>query len=658
MAIVDSIIAAFILYLVSAIINKQIPEEKQIPRTEHKKCTAVCSLILLGVSIGIRSILETIWYFSSFFFIFTTDFFMFGLMITLFFFIYRKLILKFGSISNEQLYNSPFLRIIKYFMIIIWIIAAIFITIPLLRIQIYDYDIFELGFYWAAFAVGFNLGFTVLVNRVRSIEKRIPKQPLKYAMFTGGLISYGIWSIQLLIFELYLKRVFKIQLYEQDIRVLLCVIAFIYAIIFFISLKKIFLPRAKDRSEAKILKTLIQLEQQASSDLHPVSIGKGKIILDVKDLTTYFYTEEGVVHALENVSFKIHEGEVLGLVGETGCGKSVSALSILRVIRPPGKIEKGRVFFEGEDLLQKTEKEILQYRGKDITMIFQDPLNSLNPVFKIGKQISEVFLLHMQDELFAESIKRNNRRKEKGFTKEKETNPNEVNTQQKTKPKRNLKKESFSIYSVAREWSIKLLRDLNIPHPEVIIDRYPHELSGGMRQRVQIAMGLACRPKLLIADEPTTALDVTIQNQILKLMKELHQKYKTTILFISHDLGIISKMSDHVAVMYSGSIVEYGKIQIIFSNPYHPYTKGLIKSIPIVGKKQDKLSVIPGIVPNLIYPPSGCRFHPRCQYCFEPCDSIVPKEIQIDQDHLVACHLYDSKYKELAEISKRRIEES
>ncbi|MBN1803473.1 MAG: ABC transporter ATP-binding protein [Candidatus Lokiarchaeota archaeon] len=347
-----------------------------------------------------------------------------------------------------------------------------------------------------------------------------------------------------------------------------------------------------------------------------------QVILDVQDLTTYFYTEEGVVRALEGVSFDIREGEVLGLVGETGCGKSVSALSVLRLIRPPGVIEKGSVVFNGEDLLKKTEREMLQYRGKDITMIFQDPLNSLNPVFKIGNQISEVFLLHMQDELLVEASKHDDK----------------------------------SIYSIAREWSIKLLKDLNIPHPEVIIERYPHELSGGMRQRVQIAMGLACRPILLIADEPTTALDVTIQNQILKLMKELHQKYKTTILFISHDLGIISKMCDHVAVMYSGSVVEYGKIQEIFSHSYHPYTKGLINSIPVVGKKQDKLTVIPGTVPNLIYPPSGCRFHPRCQYCFEPCDSIDPKRIHIDQQHVVACHLYDPQYKEQAEISKKKAE--
>jgi peptide/nickel transport system ATP-binding protein len=215
-----------------------------------------------------------------------------------------------------------------------------------------------------------------------------------------------------------------------------------------------------------------------------------------------------------------------------------------------------------------------------------------------------------------------------------------------------------SIYSIAREWSVDLLRNLNIPFPEVIFDRYPHELSGGMRQRVQIAMALACGPKLLIADEPTTALDVTIQNQILKLMKELKQKFDTSILFITHDLRIISKMCDRVAVMYSGYIVEYGELEQLFTNPYHPYTKGLLGSIPVVGKKRDLLEVIPGMVPNLVYPPSGCRFHPRCKYCFEPCDSIVPESIEVEPNYFVACHLYDPKYEPQAKISIEKVEKS
>jgi len=404
----------------------------------------------------------------------------------------------------------------------------------------------------------------------------------------------------------------------QDIRIPLIVATGIYLISFFVFSRIKFSLDTSEQIKEKVriaLKPTEGVELQAST-----SIGNN-VILDVKDLTTYFYTEEGVVKAVEGVSFQIRQGEVVGLVGETGCGKSVTALSILRLVRPPGEIKGGKVIFEGEDLHQKPMDEFLRYRGKKITMIFQDPLNSLNPVFKIGDQISEVYRLHMEDELLLESVKQNT-----------------------------------SIYDIARKWSQEMLKDLNIPTPRVIFDRYPHELSGGMRQRVQIAMGLACNPKLLIADEPTTALDVTIQNQILKLMKDLKKKFNTSILFITHDLGIISKMCDRVAVMYSGFIVEYGDIEKLFITPYHPYTRGLIASVPVVGKKRELLDVIPGTVPNLIYPPSGCRFHPRCQYCFEPCDSKIPESIEIDPDYYVACHLYDPQYKDLAEISIRKVE--
>ncbi|MBY8991485.1 MAG: ABC transporter ATP-binding protein [Candidatus Lokiarchaeota archaeon] len=410
------------------------------------------------------------------------------------------------------------------------------------------------------------------------------------------------------------------MLFEQDIRILFGVISAIYGSIVYVALKKIFLPAAEEKSQLKVQKATEIVKEESVQDF---TLGGNHAILDVKDLTTYFYTEEGTVRAVEGVSFKVYEGEVLGLVGETGCGKSVTALSILRVIRPPGKIEKGNVIFRGENLLIKPESEMLKYRGKDITMIFQDPLNSLNPVFRIGKQISEVFLLHMENEMLAEASKFPDK----------------------------------TIYGVAREWSIDLLRELNIPFPQVIIDRYPHELSGGMRQRVQIAIALACRPKLLIADEPTTALDVTIQNQILKLMKELGKKYNTTILFITHDLGIISKMCNRVAVMYCGSIVEYGDIKKLFTKPYHPYTRGLIASVPVMRERQQELEVIPGMVPNLIYPPLGCRFHPRCRYCFEPCDSKAPIQIEIESGYFVACHLYDPEYESLAKISIKKIED-
>jgi oligopeptide/dipeptide ABC transporter ATP-binding protein len=479
-------------------------------------------------------------------------------------------------------------------------------------------DEFNLGFVWAIFVIGVAIIFTILVNNFRPSETRIPSIVLKKAMYTGGLISFGIWSIQLIIVELYLRKFFGITLYNQDIRFLIIIVNVLYVFIYSYTLKKYFKPQAIELSEEKLQKAFEQYEKKEGQEF--VSVGDG-FILNVQDLTTYFYTEEGVVKAVEGVSFKIKEGETLGLVGETGCGKSVTALSILQLVRPPGKIEKGKVIFEGEDLLQKSISEVLEYRGKDITMIFQDPLNSLNPVFKIGAQINEVYLLHLENELLVTASK-----------------------------------QDKSIFSVAREWSEKLLRDLNIPYPEVIFDRYPHELSGGMRQRIQIAMGLACKPKLLIADEPTTALDVTIQNQILTLMKELKAKTNTTMLFITHDLGIISKMCDRVAVMYSGFIVENGNIKKLFVKPYHPYTRGLIGSVPVVGKKRRRLEVIKGTVPNLIYPPSGCRFHPRCNYCFEPCDSKVPKSLEVEPNYFVACHLYDPQYKELAEISIKKVE--
>jgi oligopeptide/dipeptide ABC transporter ATP-binding protein len=471
---------------------------------------------------------------------------------------------------------------------------------------------------WAIATIILAILITISINKFRPIESRIQKNVLKQAMYTAGFISFGIWSIQLVIVELYLRRLFGIILYIQDIRILIIVVNILYFTFYTITLKKIFIPKALEKSELKLQKAIELHKKSQSEEIRSVG---NNIILDVEDLTTYFYTEEGIVKAVEGVSFKIKEGETLGLVGETGCGKSVTALSILQVVRPPGKIESGKVVFKGEDLLQKSKIEILGYRGRDITMIFQDPLNSLNPVFRIGDQITEVYLLHMENELLVEASEKN-----------------------------------ISTLSIARQWGEQLLRDLNIPFPHLIFDQYPHELSGGMRQRVQIAMGLACKPKLLIADEPTTALDVTVQNQILKLMKELKNKFNTSMLFITHDLGIISKMCDRVAVMYSGFIVENGANKKLFINPYHPYTKGLIGSVPIVGKKRRHLEVIDGSVPNLIYPPSGCRFHPRCKYRFEPCDSEVPKGIEVEPDYFVGCHLYDPQYKELAEISIKKVE--
>ncbi|MFX1345234.1 MAG: ABC transporter ATP-binding protein [Promethearchaeota archaeon] len=439
------------------------------------------------------------------------------------------------------------------------------------------------------------------------IGVRLPTGAIKVYPTGGGILRF-------------METLIKAYNYAiLDIRIPLIVGTGIYVILFLLFSKVKF---ALDTSDQTMEKFRTALEATKELDMEVTMETGNNVILDVKDLTTYFYTEEGVVKAVEGVSFQIRQGEVVGLVGETGCGKSVTALSILRLVRPPGEIKSGEVIFEGENLHRKPMDEFLRYRGNKITMIFQDPLNSLNPVFKIGDQISEVYRLHMEDELLLESVRQNT-----------------------------------SIYDIARKWSQKMLKDLNIPTPRVIFDRYPHELSGGMRQRVQIAMALACSPKLLIADEPTTALDVTIQNQILKLMKDLKKKYNTSILFITHDLGIISKMCDRVAVMYSGFIVEYGDIEKLFITPYHPYTRGLISSVPVVGKKREVLDVIPGTVPNLIYPPSGCRFHPRCKYRFEPCDSKIPRSIEMQPDYYVACHLYDPQYKDLAEISIKKVEE-
>ncbi len=628
-SLIEALVAALVLYLSAGILNNNIREEIRISKRIHRFSSAVSTLIIFGIIFTIRLLLEALGniYIVEGFYLFrylNTDAFLFAIMVSIYLPLHAIFLKKFEKYKLHEdeniIQNKQFRGLYKKFIIIAWIVGIIFLSIPLLKIPTENPDNFNLGFLWAIFVIGLAIGITIIVNKVRPIETRIPSIVLKQAMYAGGFISFGIWSIQLVIVELYLRKLFGITLYIQDIRILILVVNAIYTAVFFITLKKIFKPLAIERSELKLQKALDTYEKKQGEEIKVVG---NHIILDVQDLTTYFYTEEGIVKAVEGVSFKIHEGETLGLVGETGCGKSVTALSILQLVRPPGIIEKGKVIFRGEDLLQKSISEVLGYRGKDITMIFQDPLNSLNPVFKIGAQITEVYFLHMENELLVESTKQNK-----------------------------------SIFTLAREWGELLLRKLNIPSPNLVFDLYPHELSGGMRQRVQIAMGLACKPKLLIADEPTTALDVTIQNQIIKLMKQLKSKFNTSMLFITHDLGIISKMCDRVAVMYSGFIVEIGNIQKLFIKPYHPYTRGLISSIPVLGKKRRRhLEIIEGMVPNLIYPPSGCRFHPRCNYCFEPCDSKIPESIEVEPDYLVACHLYDPEYKELSEISIKKAEE-
>ncbi len=317
-------------------------------------------------------------------------------------------------------------------------------------------------------------------------------------------------------------------------------------------------------------------------------------LLDVRDLRTYFYTDDGVATAVDGVSYFIFLGKVLGLVGESGCGKSVSALSIMRLIpSPPGEIKSGEIIFEGKGLLDLSESEMRKIRGNDISMIFQEPMTSLNPVFTCGNQIMEVLILHQK-----------------------------MNKSQ------------------ARKKTIELLDTVRIPLAAQRVDEYPHQLSGGMKQRVMIAMALACNPKLLIADEPTTALDVTIQAQILDLLRDLQSKFNMSILLITHDLGVIAEMADYVAVMYASKIMEYSDVNELFHSPKHPYMQGLFGSLPKLGVKQAKLNVIPGNVPDPTEFPPGCKFHPRCPHVLDVCRKVEPRLVEISPGHTCACHLY------------------
>jgi peptide/nickel transport system ATP-binding protein/oligopeptide transport system ATP-binding protein len=314
-------------------------------------------------------------------------------------------------------------------------------------------------------------------------------------------------------------------------------------------------------------------------------------LLEVKNLSIHFFTEEGVVRAVENVSFEIYPGEVLGLVGESGCGKSVTGLSLLRLIPiPPGRILSGDILLEGKGLLPLGEKEMEKVRGNDISMIFQEPMTSLNPVFTIGDQIMEAIILHQGLERAA-----------------------------------------------ARKRAIEMLGRVKIPSAEKRIDSYPHQLSGGMRQRAMIAMALSCQPKLLIADEPTTALDVTIQAQVLHLLKEIQGEMGMAILLITHDLGVVSEIADRVAVMYAGRIFEYGPIEAIFSRMRNPYTRGLMHSIPQLTEKKNRLNAIPGQVPDPMNLPVGCKFHPRCYLMIEDCKKEEPPLFQVNGGHFSRC---------------------
>ncbi len=325
---------------------------------------------------------------------------------------------------------------------------------------------------------------------------------------------------------------------------------------------------------------------------------QGDILLEIRNLRTSFYTHDGVVKAVDGVSFEVRRGEVLGLVGESGCGKSVTSLSILRLIAPPGKIDGGEIIFDGRNLLEFSTSEMTAMRGDRISMIFQQPTSSLNPVFKVGDQIAEVLQIH------------------KGLS----------------------KKEAL-----AR--AVELMVQVGISDPQRRVNAYPFEMSGGMAQRVMIAMALASQPDLLIADEPTTALDVTIQAQILDLMRNLQEQYNAAIILITHDLGVVAEMADRIAVMYAGQIVEEATTDELFRDPRHPYTQGLIASIPVLGEIKDELEVIPGNVPNLVNLPPGCRFASRCRARemkgLTICTEKIPELKPVAVGHTARCWLYE-----------------
>ena len=317
-------------------------------------------------------------------------------------------------------------------------------------------------------------------------------------------------------------------------------------------------------------------------------------LLEVKDLHTSFFTEEGIVRAVDGVSFTVKPGEIVGVVGESGCGKSVVSQSIMRLVAyPPGKIVGGEILYKGQDLLKKSKQEMRKIRGNDIALIFQEPMTSFTPVYTIGDQICEAIRLHQG-----------------------------VN-----------KKE-------AEKKAAEMLKLVGIPRAADILKEYPHRLSGGMRQRAMIAMALSCNPNLLIADEPTTALDVTIQAQILELMKDLQQKINTAIIFITHDLGVIAEMAQHVLVMYAGKVVEDASIESLFAEPLHPYTVGLINSKPKLHEERELLEFIPGAVPNPVEMPEGCPFHPRCPKVMDVCCEKMPEVTEVKPGHLVRCWLY------------------
>jgi len=324
------------------------------------------------------------------------------------------------------------------------------------------------------------------------------------------------------------------------------------------------------------------------------------LLLEVKNLKTYFYTDEGVVRAVDGISFDIKKGETLGMIGESGCGKSVSALSIMRLIsEPPGRIMEGEINFQGENLREKSEPEMRRIRGNEIAMVFQEPMTSLNPLLTIGDQIAEAIILHQ---------------------------------------KVDKREAQFRV--------VEMLERVGMPSPERRAHQYSHQLSGGMRQRAMIGMALSCNPLLLIADEPTTALDVTIQAQILELMERFKDELGMALLLITHNLGVIAEVSDRVVLVYAGKTVEYADVISIFKRPRHPYMMGLLESAPRLDDASEKLKVIKGVVPTALNLPGGCRFHPRCEKVMEVCKVKPPRILEVEENHGVRCWLYDSEGKD------------
>jgi len=328
-----------------------------------------------------------------------------------------------------------------------------------------------------------------------------------------------------------------------------------------------------------------------------LNINKEDNILEINNLCSYFYTDKGVAPAVDDVSIVVPKGKIIGLVGESGCGKSMTAKSIMGLLKYPGKIASGEIMFAGTNLAALKERELREYCGKDITMIFQEPMTSLNPVLKVGRQVREALLTHNKD-----------------MTKDE-----------------------------AKAEVVKIFNKVGIPEAEKRYNSYPHELSGGLRQRVMIAMAMVCKPKLLIADEPTTALDVTIEAQILRLMKELRDKEGMSVIIITHNMGVVAEICDYVYVMYAGKIMEQSETFELFDNTIHPYTQGLLKSIPRIGKNEEYLHTIPGVVPNLLHLPKGCAFCTRCEYATDRCKNERPDLYDLGNGHMSRCFRNEAK---------------